>query len=76
MTRKDYILIAETIRSVIDDIERETVATTLSDRGRAVLAGERMGARSVAMRLAARLRSESDHFEVGRFLDAAMGPVV
>ncbi len=75
MTRKDYILIAETIRSVIDDIERERAADDLSDRQRAVLAGERFGALSVANRLATRLRSESDRFDIRRFMDAAIGPV-
>ncbi len=75
MTRKDYILIADAIREVIADIDREAESDALTDRQRAVLNGERMGAKSVATRLAIRLRSESDRFDVGRFMDAAIGPV-
>ena len=76
MTRKDYVMIAETIRELLGDIERESGPMAVCDRTRACLTGERMGVRNVALRLASRLHSDNDRFEIGRFLiacDLAVG---
>jgi hypothetical protein len=77
MTRKDYVMIAEAIRSVLIDVEREAVAESLSDRGRAVLTGERvgayavaLGAYAVALRLADKMAGENARFDREIFLRA------
>ncbi len=48
MTRKDYILIAETLRGLLADIERESAPMAVCDRTRALMAGEHLGVRHVA----------------------------
>ena len=64
MTRKDYILIAETIRELLADIDREP------PRMREVLRGERMGVASVALRLGVQLRQDNPRFDLTRFIEA------
>ena len=63
MTRKDYILIAETLRELLADIDREPVGM------REVLTGERIGVRSVALRLADQLRQDNPRFDRTRFIE-------
>ena len=70
MTRKDYVLIADAIKSVLDVVRAESESPNLSDRGRAVLAGERIGIHGAALRLADRLRQDNPRFEWKRFLTA------
>lgn len=70
MTRKDYVLIAEAIKSVLDVVRTESDNPNLSDRGRAVLAGERIGIQGAALRLADTLRQDNPRFEWKRFMVA------
>lgn len=70
MTRKDYVMIAETLRQTLADIERESTAMAVCDRTRACLTGERMGVASVARRLANQLHSENTRFDRTRFIEA------
>ena len=64
MTRKDYVMIAGTIRELLADIDREPPGM------REVLRGERMGVASVARRLADQLHSENTRFDCTRFITA------
>lgn len=64
MTRKDYVMIAETIRELLGDIDREP------PRMREVLRGERMGVASVALRLGVQLRQDNPRFDLTRFIEA------
>ena len=64
MTRKDYVMIAETIRELLADIDRESPGM------REVLRGERMGVASVARRLAEQLRQDNPRFDRTRFIEA------
>ena len=64
MTRKDYVMIAETIRELLGDIDRESPGM------REVLTGERMGVASVARRLAEQLRQDNPRFDRTRFIEA------
>ena len=64
MTRKDYVMIAETIRDLLGDIDRESPGM------REVLRGERMGVASVALRLADQLRQDNPRFDRTRFMEA------
>jgi hypothetical protein len=70
MTRKDYILIAAALRETLADIERESTAMVVCDSTRAALAGERLGVRTVALRLGDQLRQDNPRFEMGTFLKA------
>lgn len=70
MTRKDYILIADAIRELLADIERESAPMAVCDRTRACLAGEHLGVRHVAMRLGDQLRQDNPRFEMSRFIEA------
>lgn len=70
MTRKDYVMIAATLSELLADIAREGESESLSDRGRAVLSGEGIGVRSVALRLGDQLRQDNPRFEMARFLTA------
>ena len=74
MTRKDYVLIADAIKSVLADVRADSGNPNLSDKGRAVLSGERIGAQDVALRLADRLRQDNPRFETKRFLTACGFP--
>jgi hypothetical protein len=64
MTRKDYVMIAATISELLADIDREPAGM------REVLTGERIGVRSVALRLADQLRQDNPRFDRTRFIEA------
>lgn len=70
MTRKDYILIADAIRELLADIERESAPMAVCDRTRACLAGEHLGVRHAASRLADQLRQDNPRFDRTRFMAA------
>jgi hypothetical protein len=70
MTRKDYVMIAATLRQLLADIEREGESESLNDRTRAVISGEHIGVRHAALRLGAQLRQDNPRFEMGTFLKA------
>jgi hypothetical protein len=70
MTRKDYVMIAATIRELLMDIDRDGNNAILSDHSSHVIAGERMGAHSVALRLADALAADNPRFERETFLKA------
>ena len=70
MTRKDYVMIAETIRELLGDIERESGPMAVCDRTRALMAGEHLGVRHVAKRLADQLRQDNPRFDRTRFIEA------
>lgn len=70
MTRKDYVMIAETLRQTLADIERESGPMAVCDRTRACLTGERLGVRGVALRLADQLRQDNPRFDRTRFMAA------
>jgi hypothetical protein len=70
MTRKDYILIADAIRLLLADIERESAPMAVCDRTRALMAGEHLGVRQVVMRLADQLRQDNSRFDRARFIEA------
>jgi hypothetical protein len=69
MTRKDYVLIADTIAQFSRDIANEQF-DALSDRGKAILSGERVAAQTIAHRLADQLRQDNPRFDRKRFIDA------
>ncbi len=69
MTRKDYVLIADTIAQFSRDIAIDE-ALTLTTNGRAVLSGERVGLQTIAHRLADQLRQDNYRFDQRRFIDA------
>ena len=69
MTRKDYILIADAIRGLLAEIERE-VATAGCDRTRNIITGEHLGVRHVAIRLSDQLRQDNPRFDCTRFIEA------
>ena len=69
MTRKDYVLIADTIAGLVRDIAQEQFdARAYTDK--AILTGERLGAYNVAHRLADQLRQDNPRFDRKRFIDA------
>jgi hypothetical protein len=70
MTRKDYVMIADTIREALADIARLEARETISDRGRTHLDGERVAVRDLAYRLGNQLRQNNPRFEMGTFLKA------
>ena len=69
MTRKDYILIADTIAQLSRDIAKDD-GPDLSERGRALLIGERLAAQTIAHRLAEQLRQDNPRFDRQRFIEA------
>jgi hypothetical protein len=69
MTRKDYVLIADTIAAHIRDIANEQF-NTLSDTGKAILSGERVALVDITHRLADQLRNDNPRFDHRRFIDA------
>ena len=70
MTRKDYILIADTIRELLGDIDRDKENEDLTDWSRAVLAGERIGVHTLAQHLSYQLRQDNPRFDRARFVAA------
>lgn len=70
MTRKDYELIAATMKAALVDVRADMGNANLSEKGRAVLAGESAGIKSVALRLADQLRQDNPRFEWKRFMVA------
>jgi hypothetical protein len=69
MTRKDYILIADTIAQMSRDIANDQ-SPDLSDRGKALLIGERLATQTIAHRLAEQLRQDNPRFDRQRFIEA------
>lgn len=70
MTRKDYVMIAETIRELLADIDRDKENEDLTDWSRAVLAGERIGVHTLAQHLSYQLHSDNTRFDRTRFIEA------
>lgn len=72
MTRKDYVMIAETLRQLLDDIAREgeSESESMGDHIRAVIYGRRLGVRHAALRLADQLRQDNPRFDRTRFIEA------
>jgi hypothetical protein len=69
MTRKDYVLIADTIAGQVRNIAEEQFhARTHTDK--AILAGERLGVYNLAQRLASKLWEDNYRFDRSRFIDA------
>ena len=69
MTRKDYVLIADTIAGLVRDIAEEQFdARAHTDK--AILTGERLGVHNLAQRLADQLRNDNNRFDRSRFIDA------
>jgi hypothetical protein len=69
MTRKDYVLIADTIAGLVRDIAEEQFdARAHTDK--AILSGERLGVYNLAQRLADQLRNDNPSFDRKRFIDA------
>jgi hypothetical protein len=69
MTRKDYVLIADTIAQFSRDIAHEQFDTE-SEAGILMLAGERAALHTLAHRLADQLRQDNYRFDRSRFIDA------
>lgn len=69
MTRKDYVLIADTIAQMSRDIANDEHCA-LSDTGRAVASGERAAVQTIAHRLAYELQRDNPRFDRSRFIDA------
>ena len=69
MTRKDYILLADVIAQVRREIAQEQ-SDNMSDRGKAILSGERLATYTIAHRLAEQLRQDNPSFDRKRFIDA------
>jgi hypothetical protein len=69
MTRKDYVLIADTIAQFSRDIANDE-GLTLSAAGRTILSGERVGLQTIAHRLAEQLRQDNPRFDRHRFIQA------
>ena len=67
MTRKDYILIAETIAQMSRDIASTAFE---NDRAKAILTGERLATHAIAHRLADQLRQDNYRFDRQRFIEA------
>jgi hypothetical protein len=70
MTRKDYVLIADTIAQFSRDIAIDGDSEYLTDRARAIRDGERDALVTLAHRLADRLREDNYRFDQRRFMDA------
>jgi hypothetical protein len=69
MTRKDYVLIADTIAQVSRDIASDQ-SPDASDRHRAILSGERLATYTIAHRLAEQLHQDNPRFDRSRFIQA------
>ena len=69
MTRKDYVLIADTIAQFSRDIANQQFETQ-SEAGVLMLAGERAALHTLSHRLADQLRNDNHRFDRSRFIDA------
>ena len=69
MTRKDYIATADTIAQFVRDLDRDALTTT-TDRGLAILSGERVATQTLALRLADLFATDNERFDRARFLKA------
>lgn len=69
MTRKDYIATAEIIAQFVRDLDRDALTTT-TDRGLAILSGERVATQTLAHRLADMFAADNARFDRARFLKA------
>ena len=67
MTRKDYVLIAETIAQMSRDLASTGFE---NDTAKAILTGERLATHAIAHRLADKLREDNYRFDQRRFIDA------
>ena len=70
MTRKDYVAIADVISGALADIAHDAEKEFVSDKGRAILSGERAGVHMVALRIADAMRADNPRFDWGRFIKA------
>jgi hypothetical protein len=70
MTRKDYVLIADTIAQFSRDIAIDGDSEYLTDRARAIRDGERAALVTIAHRLADQLRQDNYRFDHKSFIDA------
>lgn len=70
MTRKDYVLIADTIAQFSRDIAIDGDSEYLTDRARAIRAGERDALVTIAHRIADQLHQDNTRFDHKRFIDA------
>ena len=69
MTRKDYVLIADTIAGLVRDIAQEQFEAR-AHTDKAILSGERLGVYNLAHRLSDKLRQDNYRFDQRRFIDA------
>jgi hypothetical protein len=69
MTRKDYVLIADTIATFSRDLANDA-GLTMSEKGRAILSGERAALQTIAHRLAYELQRDNSRFDRQRFIEA------
>jgi hypothetical protein len=67
MTRKDYVLIAETIAQMSRDIASTAFE---NDTAKAILTGERLATHAIAHRLADKLHQDNTRFDRKSFIDA------
>lgn len=69
MTRKDYVMIADTIRETLNYYSSDDAREGLSDRSRTLLNGKRIAVRCLAHRLGDQLRQDNPRFEMSRFIE-------
>lgn len=69
MTRKDYVLIADTIAGLVRDIAEEQFHA-MAHTDKAILSGERLGVHNLAQRLASKLWEDNHRFDRQRFIEA------
>jgi hypothetical protein len=74
MTRKDYVMISNVVREMLNDIARDEAREGLSDRNRALVTGERIAVRGLAHRLGDQLRQDNPRFDRKQFLQACGFP--
>jgi ribosomal protein L18 len=67
MTRKDYVLIADTIAQLSRDIASTGFE---NDTAKAILTGERLAVDAIAHRLADQLHQDNTRFDRKRFIEA------
>jgi ribosomal protein L18 len=67
MTRKDYVLIADTIAQLSRDIASTGFE---NDTAKAILTGERLAVDAIAHRIADQLHQDNTRFDRKRFIEA------